>query len=118
MRSSTAPATNRLPIAVGTPGFMRGGARGGHADGSSIGLVPTMGALHAGHMSLVDLACQENRRVVVSVFVNPIQFGPGEDLARYPSSPDRDLELLSRAGVEAIYKPAARVMYPRGSSTR
>jgi pantoate--beta-alanine ligase len=87
-------------------------------EGDTIGLVPTMGALHAGHMSLVDGACQENRRVVVSVFVNPIQFGPGEDLARYPSSPGRDLELLSQAGVEAIYKPAARVMYPPGMSTR
>jgi pantoate--beta-alanine ligase len=87
-------------------------------EGDTIGLVPTMGALHAGHMSLVDVACQENRRVVVSVFVNPIQFGPGEDLERYPSSPDRDLELLSLAGVEAVYKPAARVMYPSGTSTR
>lgn len=86
--------------------------------GDSIGLVPTMGALHAGHLSLVDRACQENQRVVVSVFVNPIQFGPGEDLERYPSSPDRDLALLGRAGVEAIYKPEAGSMYPAGASTR
>ena len=77
-----------------------------------------MGALHAGHLSLVDRACQENTRVVVSVFVNPIQFGPAEDLERYPTSPDHDLALLGRAGVEAIYKPSAAVMYPPGASTR
>lgn len=94
------------------------GSRRWRREGDTIGLVPTMGALHAGHMSLVDRACHENRRVVVSVFVNPIQFGPGEDLARYPSSPERDLQLLNQAGVEAIYKPAARVMYPPGTSTR
>ncbi len=87
-------------------------------EGHAIGLVPTMGALHAGHLSLVDRACQENQRVVVSVFVNPIQFGPGEDLERYPTSPDGDLELLGRAGVEAMYKPAAGVMYPPAASTR
>lgn len=87
-------------------------------EGLSIGLVPTMGALHAGHMSLVDRACQENQRVVVSVFVNPIQFGPGEDLERYPTSPARDLDLLRRAGVGAVYKPAAGVMYSPAASTR
>jgi pantoate--beta-alanine ligase len=87
-------------------------------EGESIGLVPTMGALHAGHLSLVDRACIENQRVVVSVFVNPLQFGAGEDLARYPTTPDRDLELLAAAGVGAVYKPAAGVMYPPGASTR
>jgi pantoate--beta-alanine ligase len=87
-------------------------------EGDSIGLVPTMGALHAGHMSLVERACQENRRVVVSVFINPIQFAASEDLERYPASPDRDIELLARAGVDAVYKPAATVMYPPGAGTR
>jgi pantoate--beta-alanine ligase len=87
-------------------------------EGDSIGLVPTMGALHAGHMSLVDRACNENRRVVVSVFVNPIQFGAGEDLERYPTSPEKDLDQLLRAGVEAVYKPVAAIMYPPGASTR
>src|ERR1700720_909757 len=95
MRSSTAPASSPPPpIAVGTPGFMRDVARGWHADGASIGLVPTMGALHAGHMSLGDRARQENDRVVVSVFVNPIQFGAGEDLSSYPRNPERDLSML------------------------
>ena len=97
---------------------MRDVARGWHADGASIGLVPTMGALHAGHMSLVDRARQENDRVVVSVFVNPIQFGAGEDLGSYPRSPDRDLSMLRGAGVDAIYKPSLNDMYPPGSSTR
>jgi pantoate--beta-alanine ligase len=97
---------------------MRDIARGWRMDGSSIGLVPTMGALHAGHQSLVDAARRENDRVVVSVFVNPIQFGPGEDLARYPHSPERDLSMLRAAGVDAIYKPSVADMYPGGSSTR
>lgn len=77
-----------------------------------------MGALHAGHLSLVDLACKENRRVVVSIFVNPIQFGPGEDYERYPRDPERDADLLGRAGVHAIYRPSAAVMYPPTASTR
>jgi pantoate--beta-alanine ligase len=116
-RSSTEPAT-RPPIAIATPAFMRDIARGWRVDGASIGLVPTMGALHAGHMSLVEAACLENDRVIVSVFVNPIQFGAGEDLARYPTSPDRDLALLRGAGVDAVYKPSVADMYPAGSSTR
>jgi pantoate--beta-alanine ligase len=97
---------------------MRDIARAWRADGSTIGLVPTMGALHAGHMSLVDAACRENDRVVVSVFVNPIQFGTGEDLGRYPRSPERDLAMLRAAGIDAIYKPSVADMYPPGSSTR
>ena len=97
---------------------MRDIARGWHVDGQGIGLVPTMGALHAGHMSLVDRARRENDMVVVSIFVNPIQFGAGEDLGRYPSSPERDLSLLRAAGVDAIFKPSVADMYPRGSSTR
>jgi len=97
---------------------MREIARGWHADACAIGLVPTMGALHAGHMSLVEAACRENDRVVVSVFVNPIQFGAGEDLGRYPRSPEHDLAMLRAAGVDAIYKPSGTDMYPPGSSTR
>jgi pantoate--beta-alanine ligase len=77
-----------------------------------------MGALHAGHLSLVERACHENSRVVVSIFVNPIQFGPNEDLERYPTSPDRDLELLQQAGVAAVYMPTPQVMYPPRATTR
>ncbi len=84
----------------------------------SIGLVPTMGALHAGHLSLVELARRENDVVVVSVFVNPIQFGPGEDFARYPRDPDRDARLLGEGEVDAIYEPRTELMYPPGASTR
>jgi pantoate--beta-alanine ligase len=87
-------------------------------EGYTIGLVPTMGALHAGHMSLVEQACRDNSKVVVSIFVNPLQFGPGEDLDRYPSSPDRDLALLQQAGVAAVYSPTTLAMYPPGARTR
>ncbi len=86
--------------------------------GRSIGLVPTMGALHAGHLSLVEVARRENDVVVVSVFVNPIQFGPNEDLDHYPRDPARDTALLAEAEVDAIYRPPTEVMYPAGASTR
>ena len=88
------------------------------AEGRSVGLVPTMGALHAGHLSLVELARGENDVVVVSIFVNPIQFGPNEDFERYPRDPERDAVLLGEAGVDAIYEPPIAAMYPPGASTR
>ncbi len=97
---------------------MRDLARGWRADGDTIGLVPTMGALHAGHMSLVAQACDENARVVVSIFINPLQFGPNEDLARYPRTPEQDVHMLRQAGVDAIYMPSVETMYPPGATTR
>ena len=87
-------------------------------EGRSIGLVPTMGALHAGHMRLVETARAENDMVVVSHFVNPLQFGPNEDLDRYPRDWERDRKLLEVAQVHAVYRPAGEVMYPPNSSTR
>ena len=84
----------------------------------SIGLVPTMGALHAGHRSLIDRAMAENDRVVVSIFVNPIQFGPDEDLSRYPRPVEADLEMLKAIGVDAVYMPGVEAMYPPGFGTR
>ena len=87
-------------------------------DGLAIGLVPTMGALHAGHLSLVAEARRQNRIVIASIFVNPIQFGAGEDFSRYPGDLDHDADRLRRAGIDGIYRPAVDVMYPPGSSTR
>jgi pantoate--beta-alanine ligase len=101
-----------------SPGAMLEASRRWRLESLSIGLVPTMGALHAGHLSLVARARAENSKVVVSAFVNPLQFGAGEDFKRYPRDPDRDDELLAEAGVDAIYRPSVEVMYPPGASTR
>jgi pantoate--beta-alanine ligase len=97
---------------------MRALARSWHREGEVIGLVPTMGALHAGHLSLVETARAKDSRLVVSIFVNPIQFGAGEDLDRYPRPVESDLEMLRAAGVDAAYMPSAQAMYPPGASTR
>ncbi|WP_424347941.1 pantoate--beta-alanine ligase [Kocuria sp. CH-021] len=80
----------------------------------SLGLVPTMGALHEGHGHLVRLARQENAVVAVSVFVNPLQFGPDEDLERYPRTLEADVELLSRFGADLVFAPSEAEMYPDG----
>jgi pantoate--beta-alanine ligase len=87
--------------------------------GARIALVPTMGALHAGHLALVAEAKRHASRVVVSVFVNPAQFAPDEDFARYPRDLARDCERLRHAGgVEAVYAPETDTMYPEGFATR
>ncbi|HXB04190.1 MAG TPA: pantoate--beta-alanine ligase, partial [Candidatus Angelobacter sp.] len=97
---------------------MLAASRRWRAQGLKVGLVPTMGALHAGHLSLIEAARAENDIVVVSIFVNPIQFGPAEDFARYPREPAHDAGLLAGASVDAVYRPSVEVMYPLGSSTR
>jgi pantoate--beta-alanine ligase len=85
--------------------------------GRRVGLVPTMGALHEGHASLIRRARRENDEVVVSIFVNPAQFGPGEDLTRYPRPFARDLALCRREGVSALLAPSPRALYPTGFQT-
>jgi pantoate--beta-alanine ligase len=83
--------------------------------GRTVALVPTMGALHAGHLALVSRATELAETVVVSIFVNPLQFGPAEDLDRYPRTMDTDLAALEDAGVEFVFAPAVAEMYPGGS---
>jgi pantoate--beta-alanine ligase len=84
----------------------------------SVGLVPTMGALHAGHRALIERADADNDMVVVSIFVNPLQFGAGEDLTRYPRPIADDLAILREMDVDAVYMPGVEDMYPTGFSTR
>ncbi len=87
--------------------------REGKSCGKSVGFVPTMGALHAGHLYLVRRALEDNDLVVCSIFVNPIQFNKPEDLAKYPRTPDADLEQLERMGCHAVFSPDIQEMYPR-----
>src|SRR5271154_7644751 len=96
---------------VVTPGSARAIAR---TLPRPLGFVPTMGALHAGHLALVERAKLENASVVVSLFVNPLQFGPGEDFERYPREFDSDVAALLAAGVDAVYAPDVATMYPPG----
>ena len=96
---------------------LRAAVRTLRADGGRVALVPTMGALHAGHMSLVDEARRRGARVVASIFVNPTQFAPGEDLARYPRREAADARMLEEAGVAILWAPDAAEMYPPGHAT-
>lgn len=86
-------------------------------DGRTVGFVPTMGYLHEGHLSLVRQARRDNGAVIVSIFVNPIQFGPTEDLAAYPRDMDRDAEMCLGAGADVIFAPEPADMYPDGWQT-
>lgn len=88
------------------------------AAGERVAFVPTMGALHDGHVSLVELARRHATQVVASVFVNPTQFGPGEDFERYPRTPEQDAARLEEAGCDLLFLPAVDVVYPPGASTR
>jgi pantoate--beta-alanine ligase len=103
---------------VRTVADARARVRGWQAAGHSAGLVPTMGALHEGHLSLVRRSLKETARTCATLFVNPKQFGPNEDFARYPRSETRDAELLAEAGAHLLFAPGPDEMYPPGHSTK
>ena len=100
-----------------TKAAVRDSVRAWRAEGQSVALVPTMGYLHRGHMALVERAKAQADRVVTSIFVNPLQFGPGEDLATYPRDADRDLAMLGEAGVDGVFLPSVEEVYPPGAQT-
>ncbi len=97
-----------------TAADLRATCDGVRAAGGSVGLVPTMGALHAGHASLIRRARNENESVAVSIFVNPLQFGPTEDLERYPRDEARDATVAAGLGVDQVFAPSVDEMYPDG----
>jgi pantoate--beta-alanine ligase len=109
----------RPPVAacaLRTKAELRAALRAARRAGQTIGLVPTMGYLHEGHLSLIRAARAECDLVVMSLFVNPTQFGPGEDLDRYPRDEERDLRLAAEAGADLVFAPAVAEVYPNGFS--
>src|SRR5215218_3783942 len=112
---------NRRPTvaahALRTKAELRAVLRDARRAGQTIGLVPTMGYLHEGHLSLIHAARAECDLVVMSLFVNPTQFGPGEDLDRYPRDEERDLRLAAEAGADFVYAPSVAEVYPDGFAT-
>jgi len=111
---STAPKLNSHPPMeiISTISWMKETARQSRAENHVIGFIPTMGALHEGHLSLIRRAKAECSRVYASIFVNPIQFGPNEDLAKYPRTFEADVEKLIAAGVDVLFAPLAKEIYP------
>src|SRR5262245_29192754 len=105
------------PVVLDTVDAVRRAVRAARARGLSVGLVPTMGALHAGHGSLMQAARAETGFVVVSIFVNPTQFGPHEDFHRYPRPFESDLAFCERERVDAVFHPEPAVIYPPGFRT-
>jgi pantoate--beta-alanine ligase len=102
---------------LNTPDEMHAACAQRKRDGRRIGFVPTMGALHEGHLSLVRAARAQTDVVAASIFVNPLQFGPTEDLAKYPRQFERDRELLEAEGCELLFAPETKDMYPEGATT-
>jgi pantoate--beta-alanine ligase len=118
MAELPAPEQPGDPVLVKTPPQLRALTAGWRKADEVVGLVPTMGALHAGHQALIAAAKKACDRVVVSIFVNPLQFGPGVDYPSYPRQLEGDLEQLGKLGVDACYHPAVEALYPRGFATR
>jgi pantoate--beta-alanine ligase len=106
------------PIVVNSVEVLRREVARWRAEGFRIGLVPTMGALHMGHISLVEEARKQAERVIVTIFVNPAQFGPSEDFSKYPRTLDDDVEKLAKIGADLCFAPSVEEIYPRGFSTR
>jgi pantoate--beta-alanine ligase len=106
-----------IPL-IRTPRELRASIAAARADGARIGLTPTMGALHQGHLSLVGVARERAQFVVASLFVNPTQFAPNEDFAAYPRDEAGDLALLAGAGCDLVYAPTAEEIYPPGFCTQ
>lgn len=116
---SKSPAKKRAkPQTIRAISALRAWVSRSRAKGETLALVPTMGALHAGHLALVKLAKRKADRVVVSIFVNPTQFAPNEDFSSYPRTWDADLAALAKLGVDAIWAPSVAIMYPEGFATR
>jgi len=99
------------------PAAMRAWSRAQRREARSVGLVPTMGALHQGHISLMEAAAKDNEAAIASIFVNPAQFAPGEDFDAYPRTWETDLEAADKAGIQAIYAPRDKDLYPEGYTT-
>ncbi|RWN58707.1 pantoate--beta-alanine ligase [Mesorhizobium sp.] len=106
------------PLVVDSVAALRAQIRDCRRDGLSLAMVPTMGALHDGHISLIRIALEKADRCVVSIFVNPTQFAPSEDLDKYPRQLGRDLDRLAEAGAQLAFTPGAAQMYPAGFATR
>lgn len=105
------------PVVIGEIDGLRARLRRDRARGAGVGFVPTMGSLHAGHRSLIERARLENDVVVVSVFVNPLQFGPGEDFEEYPRDLGCDVETCAAAGADVVFAPSAAEMFPGPTAT-
>lgn len=104
-------------LIIKSPRKMQALAESIRADGKVIGLVPTMGAIHEGHLKLVEIALKKSDFVIASIFVNPTQFGPHEDFSKYPRAFKSDCDKLEKAGVKVIFHPSVTDMYPRDYST-
>src|SRR5436309_14602302 len=111
------PSDLALPV-VRTATDLRGAIAAWRRAGETVALVPTMGALHEGHLSLLKLAHARCQRIVVSLFINPTQFGPNEDYAAYPRDEAADAAKLAAAGAALLYAPAVGEMYPEGFATK